>query len=368
MKTIQVLVSNDLATDQRVRRTCEVLRGLGHEVVLVGRLLPASPDMARPYQVRRYKLWFSKGGLFYANLNLRLFWHLLLSRADAIWSNDLDTLLPAFLVSKIKGVPLIYDTHEYFLGVPEIQGRWVKRVWAAMERFIFPRLQTVFTVNESIAALYQADYGIRPVVVRNIQDPPPSQLHLSRAELGLPEDTFLIINQGTGINVDRGMEELLEALPLVPEAVLVLVGSGDVLPQLKKLSAEREALRGKVIFVDRQPYERMLAYTRAADCGVSLDKDTNVNYRYSLPNKLFDYFHSGIPVICSDLVEVAGLVRHYQVGEVITSHQPEDLAQAILAVKSRGKGAYAQSLQVAAQELSWTSEKKKIEEVLGSVI
>lgn len=367
MKTVRVAVTNDLATDQRVRRHCEVLHGLGFRVVLIGRHLQTSPPVDRPYETVRFRLPFTKGALFYAAYNLRLFAHLLFHKTDIVLCNDLDTLLPGFLVSRIKRIPLVYDTHEYFLGVPEIQGRWVKNVWAAIERSIFPKLSHVFTVNASIAELYYRDYGIRPLVIRNIADTRREIRPANRKELGLPEDAFLLINQGTGINVDRGMEELLEALPLLPDVHLVLVGSGDVLEELKRLAKEK-SLTERIHFIPRQTYAKMLQYTAAADAGVSLDKDTNINYRFSLPNKLFDYIHCGIPVICSGVVEVRRIVEFYGIGEVITSHQPKDLADAISRLRQKGTNAYVSGLERAAAELTWEKEKRPLEEVFGSLL
>ena len=153
------------------------------------------------------KLWFTKGGLFYAEFQVRLFLKLLFecNRNSVLLANDLDTLLPNFLISRFFGIPLVYDSHEYFCGVPEIQGRWVKRVWLGIERFVFPRLQHIWTVNESIANLYEQDYGKRPQVFRNISPVPDIQSR-SRAELGLPEGVKIAINQGSGMNVDRGLE------------------------------------------------------------------------------------------------------------------------------------------------------------------
>src|SRR5690606_1535603 len=133
MKKAVVSVTNDLVTDQRVMRTNEVLLQMGIEPTFVGRKLPESLDFKKNYPHRRFRLWFRKGFLFYANYNFRLFWYLLFHRFDVYISNDLDTLLPNFLVATIKRKPLIYDSHEYFTGVPEIQNRpLVKKVWTSL--------------------------------------------------------------------------------------------------------------------------------------------------------------------------------------------------------------------------------------------
>jgi hypothetical protein len=82
------------------------------------------------------------------------------------------------------------------------------------------------------------------------------------------------------------------------------------------------------------PYERMMQYTRNADLGLSLDKDTNLNYRYSLPNKLFDYFRAHIPALVTDLPEVAGIVRRYGAGLVIHRAEPALIAAEVRALQA----------------------------------
>ena len=66
---------------------------------------------------------FKKGPLFYAEYNLRLFFLLLLTKADVLVANDLDTLPAVFLASRIRRLPVVYDSHEYFTEVPELVGR-----------------------------------------------------------------------------------------------------------------------------------------------------------------------------------------------------------------------------------------------------
>lgn len=100
--TIIVSVTTDLVTDQRVYKVCNSLQANGYNIRLVGRKKKDSMPMdARPYETHRFKLWFEKGPLFYAQYNLYLFFYLLFHKADILLANDLDTLLPNYLVSKI---------------------------------------------------------------------------------------------------------------------------------------------------------------------------------------------------------------------------------------------------------------------------
>lgn len=359
-KSVVISVSNDLVTDQRVARTIDVLEGLNYEITLVGRKLPQSLNLARPYTIRRFKLWFESGFLFYANFNIRLFFFLLFKKFDLYFSNDLDTLMPNLIVAKLKSKKIIYDSHEYFLGVPEIQNRkLVKRVWTFIERICLPKVDGFITVNNSIQKLYYSDYKMEAFVVRNIGDSKlPARLK-TRAELGLPENKYILINQGAGINIDRGMEEALEALPLLDNCVLLLVGKGDVIPKLKTWVAKRN-MTNSVFFIEPKPYLEMLQYTLNSDCGLSLDKNSNINYQFSLPNKLFDYIKSGIPVLCSDIVEVSSLVNKYEIGEVCQNHRPETIAAAVKNIQQKGKFSFQENLKKAAQENNWQSESKKL--------
>lgn len=364
MKKVAVTVTNDLVTDQRVLRSIGVLRALGFEVHFIGRKLPGSLPADFPFAHTRFSLWFNKGFLFYANYNLRLFWFLLTHKFEVYLANDLDTLLPNALVAGWRKKPLIYDSHEYFTGVPEIQHRpFVKWVWTRLEKWLLPKANAHITVNNSIARLFEETYATSFTVVRNIGNFTAPTHIKSRAELGLPQDAYLLINQGAGINVDRGMEEMLEALPLLPADVhLLIVGSGDAVPKLKDRVAHMQ-LEQRVHFVPKQPYTQLLQYTLNADCGLSLDKDTNLNYRYSLPNKLFDYINCNIPLLVSNLSEVAALVKHYHLGEVVSSHHPEVLAKAVLTLKGQDKNTFSRALQQAAAENNWQQEKAILEKV-----
>lgn len=371
--TVIVSVINDLASDQRVHRTCQTLHEMGLKVVLVGRLQKKSTQLAeRDYQTHRMKLWFEKGAKFYAEYNIRLFLYLLFHKYHILHSNDLDTLFANNLVKRIKGGTLVYDSHEYFVEVPELVARpKVKRIWENIEKRIFPKLKHVFTVNRSISKIYEKQYSVPVRVLRNVPilSEENSLKVKSREELGLPGDKKILLLQGAGINVDRGAEEMVEAMQWI-DAMFLIVGSGDVIEVVKKRVLDL-GLQNKVIFTGRVPFQELMAYTKVADFGVTLDKDTNLNYKYSLPNKLFDYIHADLPVIASNLIEVKNIIQKYQVGLVLSTHEPQQMAKEIneyLANDSLCLQA-KQNLVRAKADLNWGEEKqvliKEYESILG---
>jgi glycosyltransferase involved in cell wall biosynthesis len=234
-------------------------------------------------------------------------------------------------------------------------------VWKSIERGILPRLQDTITVNDSIAGLYRKEYGISMHVVRNIPPAVVTTQVMSRHDLGLPDDKHIVILQGAGINIQRGSEEAVQAMQYLSGTLLLIIGGGDVMPLLQAMVKELE-LNEKVIFMPKQPFDRLVHYTKCAEIGLTLDKDTNINYRYSLPNKLFDYIHAGIPVLASPLVEIRRIIETYDIGMLIDSHDPRHIASRMeLMLNDQEKRArWLKNLKLAAKELCWEEEEKTL--------
>lgn len=360
-KIAVVSVINDLVTDNRVNKTCRVLIESGYQVVLIGRKLPGSPDLpAWPFKAVRMNLLFKKGPLFYFFFNLRLFFKLLFTKADLLFANDLDTLWPNYLVSRLKKIPVIFDSHELFCEVPELQNApFKKRIWESIERKIVPKLKTCITVNESIAKIFEDKYKVKFNVIRNIPEQLPGAVPPDKSELNLPPDKKIIILQGAGINIDRGAEELVDAMEFVNDALLLIIGSGDVWSILEE-KVKQKNLSNKVHLIKRIPKSKLNAYTSIADLGISIDKNTNPNYFNSLPNKLFDYIHAGTPVLATRLPEIEKIILKYNIGSFIENHNPKHIAEKINhLIHSPQLLEYARNTALAAKELNWEFEKEK---------
>ncbi len=337
---------------------------MDYDITLVGRLLPQSKPFSREYEIRRFSLLFSKGFLFYASLNFRLFFFLLWKKTDIILANDLDTLLPAFLVSKLRGKKLVYDSHEYFTEAEGLTGRhFQKAVWLRVEQYIFPKLKNVYTVNESIASIYSKKYNVEIKVIRNVPILSMPVDLKKRHELDLPTEKKIILLQGAYIDPDRGGMELVQAMQYLEGTLLLIIGSGRDIENLKRTANELD-LNKKIRFLPPLQFDALRHFTANADLGISIDKPLHLNYTYSLPNKLFDYIHAGLPVLVSNLPELKRIVEQYKVGIVCETITAETVANCIeMALSNPSYYDWKNNCLAARQELNWQNEEKVLKEI-----
>jgi len=366
-----ITVINDIATDQRVLRQTALLNELHCETLIIGRHLRGSPELPPVASGSlRLKLFLSRGPLMYIAFNLRLFLTLLFRKADFYVSNDLDTLLPCFIISKLFRRKLVYDAHEYFTGQHSLVERSLKHwLWKKLEKRLLPKIKHMLTVSEGIADIYKAEYGVDPVVVRNLSPSSKAIIARSRNELDIDNNQLLVILQGTGINPGRGGDQLIKAVADIEGVKLIILGEGDEMESIRE-NAAKKGLDGKVIFLPRMSWDSMMSYTKCCDAGLSLDLDTCINQRYSLPNKLFDYISAGIPVIASPLPEVKAIIDKYNCGIILKEVTPDDIAEALK--KLRDDVALLkflkQNASSASGDLAWEKEKIKEQALFMSVI
>jgi glycosyltransferase involved in cell wall biosynthesis len=367
LKKVSLSVINDLVTDNRVHKVAVSLQKMGFHPLLVGRLLPESHAVERDYQTHRMKLLFRKGPFFYFEYNLRLFFYLLKSKIDVFVANDLDTLPANYLASRMKRKPLIYDSHEYFTEVPELIGRPVVRaIWIWLEKLLVPKVDAAYTVCDSIAEVYRDLYRIDFKVVRNLPVYRPVEKTGNQDESG--EKPKIILYQGA-LNLGRGIEAAIRAMLYLEGAELWLAGDGDITQQLKQMVVELK-LEEKVKFLGRLPISQLHEVTSRADLGISLEEDLGLNYRFALPNKLFDYIQAGVPVLVSNLPEMKRVVEHYQVGLIAETHQRKELASLFhLALFDEVKRqCWIKNLPHAAAELCWENEEKILADLYQSFL
>ena len=291
MKRLVFTVTNDLSFDQRMIRICTSLANAGYHVLLVGRKMKNSVPLKKmPFYQKRLHCIFSKGKLFYAEYNLRLFIYLLFKKLDLICAIDLDTIIPCLWVSGIRNKKRVYDAHELFCEMKEIVQRpAIHRIWKNIEKKTVPAYDYGYTVSEPIAEefrkMYHRDYRV-------IMSAPVLR------SMAIPEKKEKYILYQGAVNEGRSFETLIPAMKDV-NAKLIIAGDGNLMNQTRQLVKECD-LESKINFVGRVEPPELLKYTLGAYIGLTLFENKGLSNYFSLANRFFDYFHSGVPQLCVD--------------------------------------------------------------------
>jgi glycosyltransferase involved in cell wall biosynthesis len=353
LKRVIVTVTNDLSTDQRVAKVCNTLFNNNFDVLLIGRKLKKSKFLERTYKTKRFNLYFNTGFLFFAEYNVRLFFFLLFTKKDILLANDLDTLLPNYLIGKIQRKKVVFDSHELFPEIPELVNRpKVKKIWLYLEKWMIPKLLNNYTVCDSIANFYKNNYFSNFETIMNL----PTKKEVKKGVFSFETNAKKIILYQGAINIGRGLENLLETMAFLEHHLLVIIGDGDIYNSLKN-SISSKNLNNKVVLLGKIAPKNLHTLTPLADLGISLEEDLGLNYRFALPNKIFDYIQAEVPVLVSNLPEMSAIVTSYNVGAVVKNTFPELLANEIKQVLKKD---FTKELKVAKEKLIWEKQEDKL--------
>ncbi|MER3328627.1 MAG: glycosyltransferase, partial [Candidatus Kapaibacterium sp.] len=153
-------------------------------------------------------------------------------------------------------------------------------------------------------------------VIKNL--PPKEKLEESnflREQLNISQDKLVLLYQGWVLE-GRGLDTIVIAMKNIDFAELVIIGDGEYLKSLKNL-VNKEGLDTKVHFTGLIPYNELSKATMSADIGLVLFSDTSISYQNALPNKLFEFIQSNIPVITSNQQTMKQIVEKENIGIVI---------------------------------------------------
>jgi glycosyltransferase involved in cell wall biosynthesis len=320
LKRIYFTVTNDLSYDQRMHRICHSLATHGFEVILVGRQRKTSlPLQQKSFLQKRLHCFFDRGILFYAEYNLRLFLYLITRKMDGVCAIDLDTVIPCLLAAALKGVPRIYDGHEFFTEMKEVRTRPViQRSWLAIERWTLPRFRFGYTVSQSLADEFNRRYHTNFTVVRN--------LPLLRPLDELEKKEKFLLAQGA-VNEGRAFEYLIPAMKYL-DIKLKVCGDGNFMEQLKEL-IRVHGVATKVELTGMLLPEQLWPITQSATLGLGLADREGIHQFLALPNKFFDYIHAGLPQLAMAYPEYEKINRKYKVAVLTDSLDPEAIAHTI---------------------------------------
>jgi glycosyltransferase involved in cell wall biosynthesis len=356
-KKVLTSAFSNLYTDQRIEKVCRTLHENGYEIELIGNNWGGEEKMERPYPFSRIPIISKTLKTAYFEFNWKLYYELK-KKADEntiLHANDLDALLPNYLLSKKLNIPLVFDSHEIFSEMPAVQGKMSQKLWRYLQNKIVPDLKFMITASGSYGKWFENKYGIKPIIVQNA----PRKINFS---IEIPENNPKIFLYQGAINPFRGIDKAILAMHHLENVVFKIAGDGPRRKDYEDLVL-KENLQDKVQFLGKLLPEDLRKITLTADVGMSIEENGGESYEFSLPNKVLDCIQARVPLILSPLPEMINIKNQFDVGEIIENHESENIAKAINLILNKGRKNYQPELEKASDILCWENEEVKLLEV-----
>ena len=364
MKIISLLVTN-FKNDNRVYRMAKTLSQSGFPTTVVAWKKGDVPEKENFNGVevervlvssdRRKRLNLIMGAIQYFEFALRVVSRY--RKVDVWHCNDYEAFFIGVLAKILRPkLKLVYDCHE-LESHRNGKGAFMRFAIRTLEKLFIPWTELVITVSPSIQEFYKRKYNLPSVaLIRNL----PNEMQVVhsntlREKLRLEKSQMIFLYQGM-LGKGRGIEVLLNAFETrkSSDAVIVFMGFGALKEQIEGYASRSE----NIFFVPAVSYAEIPLYTGSADVGVNSVEPTCLSYKYSLPNKLFEYIQSEIPVLTNALPDCAALVCEFKVGRVIPSWNEESINEVVNEMLKEDLSDYNEHLKSAKKFLNWEVEEQ----------
>ena len=282
-----------------------------------------------PYARTPHEPPFTKKLLHFVSVQMQLLRALRTKRYDAVYirHHPFDPITIAGL--RLLKLPMILEVNgpyeDLYLAFPWTRPfRWV---WTPLMRYGMRQADAVITVTEPLVRWVQQEArhprvflisnGVDTELFRPDGDSPPP------AGVRSPYALFFGV-----LAAWQGIETLLEAVqrPEWPEPLhLVIAGDGALRNEVEQAAQKCS----RIIYLGKVPYRQIPSLIRHSVCGLAPMSAIKRNCTGVMPLKVFETLACGVPIVASDLLGMADLVRHGDCGIVIPPENPVHLAMAV---------------------------------------
>ncbi len=227
------------------------------------------------------------------------------------------------------GMPTGFEAH--YLEEDRRHPVWRKLVG---DPRLSPALRGIFCISKSLIEDYAAA-GARRELLHLAPDgvdlqrfEPVVGRREARARLGLPESAKIVCHSGH-LYPGRGVEETLEALSLLPDVHLLLIGgTPEDINRIRALAAGRD-LCERVRFEGIVPNGNVPLYLWAADALVMPYTTRTATVRAMSPLKMFEYMAAGRPIVATDFPSVREVLRNEENALLVPPDSAEEIARGL---------------------------------------
>ncbi len=298
--------------------------------------------------------------------------------ADVYHGHDLTGLPAAVFAREMHGgtARVVYDSHELFVTSGAVVGRpsWAVSWLARRELEWAARADALITVSHGYAAELGPRLGRTDiVVVHNCPPRPVGELVRSdaiREATGIPAGARIVLYHG-GLRAGRGIPQLAEAIlePGLEETHLAFLGFGPLREEAERLAAEPR-FGGRIHVLGPVPPLDVVSWVASVDVAAMPIQAHSQSYYLSTPNKMFEAFAAGVPVVASDFPGMRSIVAEdpeHPLGELCDPADPASIGGAIRKIVDLSPEAWAELAarcrQAAIERWNWETESARLVEL-----
>jgi glycosyltransferase involved in cell wall biosynthesis len=237
-----------------------------------------------------------------------------------------------------------------------------------LEDRYLPQLDYFTTSSPLIAEAYSKLYpGLSPVVLLNVFAQPATTI-VNRAPASGPLKLFWFSQT---IGPDRGLEDVIDALNLLPQNEYELHLLGSLTRNSQSFADNLLTNKSVKIYAPIAP-DDIITFAGQFDVGLALEKTSPFNRDICLTNKIFTYMQAGLAVVATATTAQKNLLaKNEKIGSSYTAGNAPELAAQIANYhenRSLLSAARNESLRLAREKLNWEAESltflKNVEQTL----
>lgn len=331
----QILMIRSHYPDTRLEKEAGALRKSGHTVNLLvwdrGRVLQS--HTTNTSDLKRFRMKVQPDDLRVI-LYLPIWWlYIFLTLAyrdfDVVHAADLDTYVPALIVTKLKKRRIVYDIYDFYAEMIQfpVLADLSKRYVSAIDRRLMKYADVIILPDPARIKQVGVSDTRNVVIIPNS----PAESIIDGIAPHKPDGQFRLF-YGGNVQEDRYLDEVCRIVRDLPAIHLSILGpcSEQYGEKLHKLSEGAENIQLHLGWV---PHKDILAKTLEADLLFALYDPQVPNNLYASPNKLFESMLCGKPIIVSSGSSMTSIVEETECGMIVPFGDPDAFKEAILRLR-----------------------------------
>jgi glycosyltransferase involved in cell wall biosynthesis len=336
-KIVVLIKTNSLTVDPRLEKEIHTLIHGGYKVNLI--CWNRKGKLSREIHVEKdanYKEWplyvRAPSGLkiipFLPIWWFFVFFKLLNTKWDMLHVVNLDSVIPALCVGKLKHKPVIYEILDVYEDEIILPG--IIRNFCLFFDKLYMRFSNAVIVadNEQINGIN----GIPNKVVIPVYDSPPIEFDQQRKDNNEAHNDFILFYAGVLFaNRRLNLDKLFEAIRDIDGIKLVIAGYGDLVEVIKEWS---KLSPKKVEYIGKISYPEVIKRGSTADLFFVL-RDTLVPAnRYTCGSTMFNSMLCGKPLLVNQGSSTARKVHEEKCGIIVNAHNVGEIKNAVVMLKN----------------------------------